>query len=270
MHPGSNRPAQAATYLIRSLVHQMSTDPGQTNRSESNPPTLPTQRNRQLDPRESASSHRIPLPRSDPARREPKQWRIPDASKQKKTYADRKQQSTPGDLRARRKLPDGPCRRLGWWRRGRARRGVAHREGVDVVVVEAVAAPPRHGAQPGSSSDGGGGSGSGTWWRPSGGASLAARLDLRCFLLVRGKGTVVATREVVDDRWGCRVGPGMRDANLAVRCGAVLVPWWCGVPFGREQTGVAGYLLLRGCPHAICIGFCLGFGSPSFKNNFDP
>jgi hypothetical protein len=59
----------------------MNTDPEQTTRSESNPPTLPTRRNRQLEPHKSASPHLIPLARSDPARQGPQQWRIPHASK---------------------------------------------------------------------------------------------------------------------------------------------------------------------------------------------
>jgi hypothetical protein len=45
------------------------------------------------------------------------------------------------------------------------------------------------------------------------------------------------------------MGPGMRDANLAVRCGAVLVAFCCGVPFGREQTAITSYL----STHQYCV-----------------
>jgi hypothetical protein len=101
-------------------------------------------------------------------------------------------------------------------------------------------------ARPASFSDGSGGGGGGRGGdQPVLCCPSLCLLALLSFLLVRGKGDAVAAREVVYDRWGqmgLPVGPGMRDANLAVRCGAVLVTFLVRC---REQTAIAGYLSTR-------------------------
>jgi hypothetical protein len=165
MNLASKSSGAATTHLLGSLVHKMNTDPEQTNCSESNPPTLPTRRNRQREPHKSASPHRIPLPRSDPARQEPKQWRIPHASKKKNLRGSKRQRDSPRSTRLA-EASRGPVLLERWWRRrrtGRARTEQLTAKGLTSSSSKPLRPLPAMVAQarPASFSDGGGGGGRG-------------------------------------------------------------------------------------------------------------